>query len=109
MSQSVHAKVLRTHPGYTAHPGEIITLTRAEFDKYAESGPFFEESSAKEAAAAHAQTETATAPAAAETAVVPATGVKTSADVAKTLEKGVEKAAKTAHKGTETGSKAAAK
>lgn len=95
----VTVKVLRSHPDFSTHPGEVLDLSRETFDKYAEKGPFFEEITAKEAARAHAATpavETAAAPAVGEMAVPPAAGVKTAADAAKAVEKATHSTAKAA-------------
>lgn len=101
-SATVHAKVLRSHPDISAHPGESIELSREKFDHYAEKGAFFGEITAKEAKQADSATETATAPEAAERAVAP---VVAPAVVAETTETRA-KAPKTAEKAPKVDAKA---
>lgn len=95
--KTVHAKVLRSHPDFSVHPGEITELSAEKFDEYAEKGAFFRKATAEEVKAHESALETATAPPATERATLPAGAPKTPAEAAKTLEKGAKEAEK-AHK-----------
>ena len=97
MSKTVHAKVLRSHPDFSVHPGEITEMNAEKFEKYAEKGPFFRKATAEEVKAHEAALETATQPAPTERAMLPAGAPTTPAEAAKTLEKGAKEAEK-AHK-----------
>jgi hypothetical protein len=92
MSKTVHVKVLRSHPDFSVHPGEVTELSTEKFEKYAEKGPFFRKATAEEVEAHKAALETATAPQKTERAVLPAGAPKTPAEAAKTLEKGAKDA-----------------
>lgn len=97
MPKTVHAKVLRSHPDFSVHPGEVTELPTEKFEEYAEKGAFFRKATPEEVKAYESALETATAPQADERAVLPVGAPKTPAEAAKTLEKGakeVEKAAK---------------
>jgi len=96
MSKTVHAKVLRSHPDFSLHPGEITELSTEKFDKYAEKGAFFRKATPEEVKAHESALETATVPKGDEQAVLPVAAPKTPAEVAKTLEKGAKEAEKAA-------------
>lgn len=96
MSKTVHAKVLRTHPDFSLHSGEVTELSTEKFEKYAEKGAFFRKATPDEVKAHESALETATVPQDTELAVLPVGGPKTPAEAAKTLEKGAKEAAKAA-------------
>lgn|GEM_PF-4107197 len=98
MPKTVHAKVLRSHPDFSHHPGEVVELSDDTFEKYTQNEGFFRKATAEEVEAASATLETATVPQADEQAVVPAAAPKTPEEAAKLLEKGAKKAEKDAKK-----------
>lgn len=49
-SEKVHVKFLRSHPSFGYFAGDTATINRADFDKYNQHGPFFEEIEAEDVA-----------------------------------------------------------
>ena len=84
--QTEWAKVLRAHPDFSHHMGEIVEIDSAKMAEYNDQSPFFGPATPAEITRQQALTETATLPVASEKAVLPPSGAKTPEQAAKTLE-----------------------